>query len=476
MASTKMNWNRKEKRWRIQYRGKKYAVSPRQLNTPYSEEASRPAAREWWKKKQKEIDDVLGTPKQHSVKVYGQYQHAIAQWALYAKWNRLNNDVPEANRAETQIAFLQEQLKRDAPIFPLPKRLDDPLWGLVRDMAPDEEADFRLFWFDRFRTVRLLEKEEEVVSRENTIVGHIDAYLDLRKAQAETAKKPEAHGNTKQWLNSFRNWVSPKATLDTIDEQLWEQYFLYLGQKVANGDLAPKTMQHYQNAARAFIVNRYEAGIIDKLPRNIRSRSLSVEVPLAEVITFTVEEIRTLLSVATPRQKLYILLALNCGMYPSDIGLMTKKEVDLDKGRITRKRTKTRNKSKKVPTVDYQLWKTTRELLTKFYNQDNPLPNAILSSTKKPLYLRIKRKSNSITKAFNKTKKKAKSFDNMTDHSWLNLRKTGATMIAGSDYGRFSEHYLGDAPTTIASRHYIHENGPKFDEAVRWLGDALGIE
>lgn len=472
MAVPKIRWRPKEKRWRVQYRGKKYAVSPRQLKTHCSEDASRQAAREWWKKKQKEIDDALGMPKQHSVRVFDQYQRAINQWGLYAKWNRVDNNIPEANRAETQIAFLQDQLKLDDPMFPLPKRLDDPLWTQVMDMDDDEEAKFRFLWFDRFRTVRALEKEEELVSRENTIVGHIDAYLDLRKAQAETAKKPEAHGNTKQWLDSFRKWVGPNATIDTINEELWERFFLYLSQKVANGDFVAKTMQHYQGAARAFIINRYEAGIIDKLPRNIRSRSLTVQVPLAEVVTFEVEEIHTLLNVATPRQKLYICLALNCGMYPSDIGLMTKDEVDLDNGRITRKRTKTKNKSKKVPTVDYPLWKTTWSLLEKFYNHDNPSQNAILSNTGKPLYLRTKRKSNSITKAFNKAKNKAKIFDKMTDRSWVNLRKTGATRIKGE----FSEHYLGEVPTTIASRHYRHENGVEFDQAIRQLGDVLGIE
>ena len=52
----------------------------------------------------------------------------------------------------------------------------------------------------------------------------------------------------------------------------------------------------------------------------------------------------------------------------------------------------------------------------------------------------------------------------------------GQKVANGDFYGRFSEHYLGDAPTTIASRHYIHENGPKFDRrfdglAMHWVSN-----
>jgi hypothetical protein len=56
------------------------------------------------------------------------------------------------------------------------------------------------------------------------------------------------------------------------------------------------------------------------------------------------------------------------------------------------------------------------------------------------------------------------------------LRKTGASILENSQYGRFSEHYLGEAPKTIASRHYAHKNGAEFDEAIIWLGQQLGIK
>ena len=49
-------------------------------------------------------------------------------------------------------------------------------------------------------------------------------------------------------------------------------------------------------------------------------------------------------------------------------------------------------------------------------------------------------------------------------------------MLENSTYGRFAEHFLGEAPKTIASRHYTHQNGSEFDEAVNWLGQQFGIK
>ena len=78
-------------------------------------------------------------------------------------------------------------------------------------------------------------------------------------------------------------------------------------------------------------------------------------VPLKTPVLFTLAELKTLLDAATDHQRLYVLLALNCGMYPSDIAKLKQSEVDWKAGRIMRKRTKTRDRSENVPRVDYLL-------------------------------------------------------------------------------------------------------------------------
>jgi hypothetical protein len=51
-----MTWIRSQKRWTKMYRGVRYYVSPRQLGTPETRAGSMAAAKEWWRRKQEEID------------------------------------------------------------------------------------------------------------------------------------------------------------------------------------------------------------------------------------------------------------------------------------------------------------------------------------------------------------------------------------------------------------------------------------
>ena len=56
---------------------------------------------------------------------------------------------------------------------------------------------------------------------------------------------------------------------------------------------------------------------------------------------FTVDEVKTMYAKATPRMRLYLLLALNGGFTQIDIATLTHNMVDLDKGVISRDRNKT---------------------------------------------------------------------------------------------------------------------------------------
>jgi hypothetical protein len=51
-----MSWNARHRRWMKEYKGKKYAVSCRQLGVPETKEASYQAANGWWERKKAEID------------------------------------------------------------------------------------------------------------------------------------------------------------------------------------------------------------------------------------------------------------------------------------------------------------------------------------------------------------------------------------------------------------------------------------
>ncbi|MGO8748663.1 MAG: tyrosine-type recombinase/integrase [Thermoguttaceae bacterium] len=474
-----MGWNKTQKRWNKRYRSNLYFVSPRQLGCEPTKEASRSAANSWWIKKQSEIDEELGKAKKHPAHLTDHYEEAKENWRLYGKWHRKYGSIETATEADSVIEFLTETLKQTDPPFPLPKLHYDPLWKLERNIQQDEDLlAFQVKWMDRYNTIRKDERTEDTVPFDNTIRSYIGNFLELKKAQFQARNKIGSFFSMKQWMDCFRNWVEPYADITTLNETLWERFYVYVAGKVANNDYSPATAKTYFGTARSFIRHCWERRLIE-LPRNLTSRQLVFAPPIKEPILFTSEEIGTYLGAATDKLNLYILLMLNCGMYGNDIANLTQTEVDWDNGRVFRKRSKTRHKSENVPKVDYPLWKETFSLLKHFRSNHPTLvlvnENGETLVDETEVAGKWNRKNNVKTEYFRLQYRKLK-LPKGERKPLKSLRKTGATLLEQSIYGRFSEHYLGEAPSTMASRHYVHKNGPEFDEAILWLGKQLGIE
>ncbi len=283
------------------------------------------------------------------------------------------------------------------------------------------------------------------------------------------------------WLRPFREWVSPNSPLEDLSgksgAELWEKYFIHLAKQVEQGKWTSTTAKNYQNAARMFVRSRLEKGLID-YPYNLTSRNLTFTAKQSEPETYTKEALKTYLTTADERLRLYMLLCLNCGMYTSDIGKLAQSEV-LDNGRIKRKRTKTRDRSKNVPLVDFPLWPETLELLQKFRSKDKDF--VFLNDEGLPLWREVEKddkfvRLDNIKSMFFRLQRDKLELSKEDRKDWRALRKTGSSEMEQSKYGRFSEHYLGEAPKNITSRHYVHKNGTEFDEAVNWLRKQLGID
>ena len=473
-----MTWNAAQKRWLKNYGGKMYSVSPRQLKCPPTKDGSRQAANQWWEAKQKKLDDERAEGKRHPAHVREAYEQAIHRHELYAKWQRQFGSVEEAQSADTMIDWLREALASDSPRFPLSAVQEDPRQRTLRQMTPDDAAAAEVVWMDRFRTAGKLDQGTASVPPENTIRSHIDQYLDLKKAQAQAKGKIAGFSSYKQWLEVFKWWVDPNAPIDALNEDLWERYYIYLSGRVASGELSPSSAKDYIGVARSFVRSRYEKRLID-LPRNLTSKQLAIAVPIKDPVVFTVEEVKAYLAATTDRTRLYLLMMLNCGMYPQDISSLTQDEVDWERGRINRKRTKTRNRSENVPKVDYLLWRETFALLKKCRSNHPTL--VLLNENGKPLLTEQESKNGKLSRnqnvqfAYRRLQEKMK-VEGEAKKGLKAFRKTGATLLEQSIYGRFVEHYLGEAPQTIASRHYAHKNGAEFDQAIKWLGEQLGIE
>lgn len=486
-----MVWIKSERRWQKKYRGKRYAVSPRQLGTDPTKEASRQAANSWWEKKQAEIDNTLGAAKKHPAAVVKEYQGEIEQFRLYAKWQRRYGVAEEAERAEAAVERLTEALKSDDPPFPLEAYHREPAYHEIYtgnegkypnpwDDPNDEEYlrnEYQAeMWRERLAQIKREEQAEKAVPKENTVRVHVDEYLKFRKARVAVGKNTLGTFDTYRGrLLVFRKWIDPSLPVEALNEATWERFYVYLAGQVQAGDMSQSTMVGTLGAAREFIRSRWERRFIE-LPRNLHSRSLAVSAPLKQIEVFSTEEIQTLLKAASERERLYLLLMLNFGAYPVDIAALRQDEVNWSEGRIFRKRTKTRGRSEAVPMVDYRLWKTAFDLLVK--NRSSHPELVLLNERGSPLWTEkegtngwVIRNSN-IRCAFSRLQKKTE----ITKPLKL-LRKTSATKLEEhSEYGRYAEYFLGEAPSSVASRHYVKPSKEQFDAAVQWLGEQFGIK
>ncbi len=463
-----MTWNKTDRRWHKGYFGKRYAISPRQLGTAATKEASRASANAWWTKKQKEIDEQLGKAKEHPAHIVMIYEHAIKRHRVYAWWHRRHGNVEEAAKSEQAIGWLQEALKSDDPPFPLPEWDRDPAWEEKKGGG----IALLAIWNARDFEYNQEQQQETTTPRENTIRAHIDDYLAFRRTKVATGANTLGTFDTfRSRLLIFRKWVDPFLPIESIDESLWERFYIYLVKQIEAGKMSTSTISSTLGVARQFIKNRYDKRLID-LPRNLNSRSFAVSPPLKEIEVLTVDEVKSLFGKALERERLYLLLMLNCGFYPVDIG--TLKHSEYKDGRITRKRTKTRSRSDKVPTVSYRLWKEADTLLTKYRSNDPEL--VLLNRNGTPLwregekngkYCRI---SNVKCNFFRLQKKSG------ITKSLKHLRKTASTMLGSHpQHGRYAEYFLGEAPRSVTDTHYVKPSQEQFDKAVKWLGEQLGF-
>jgi integrase len=396
----------------------------------------------------------------------------MATHRTYARWQRRYGSPETAEKSEAFIEWLEAQLKTTTPPFPLTGWQADPL-AEFEAMGDDYSKGL---WDGRM--LQLM--QEEAISApaerpEDTIRAHIKDYLKQRETDCEQGRiKLGTYQVLACRINVFNRWVAPDAPLESINELLLQDYFNYLAKQVECEAMGDNHASACMAEARAFIRSRSDLRYLE-LPRNINSRKLTISVLPKAIETLTTAEVKQLLE--TPKRlKLYVLLMLNCGMTSSDIGQLTKDEVDWKHGRIIRVRSKTRGKSEKVPTVNYRLWPETFKLLTQYKSND---PNLALTITDGgPLWKMHRTESGKISKVDNIASIYSEWCvrNGIPRKQLKRLRKTAASMLADHPkYARYAQHFLGHAPSSVADRHYVTPSQPQFDLALTWLGKQFGI-
>jgi integrase len=449
-----------------EYKGKKYSVSCRQLNCMENKEASYQAANQWWTNKKLELDT---TARQDA-----QARPPLPLEDLTRAWIDVMAREPwERELYEQQLAADPQRVIR---------RLAEGIVGLMisGEALPLEIAE-------RLAPARLNQlvdataafRGQPAALPDRTVAAHCDHWAEGQRALVDAGQRSAAHtDNQRICLAYFRDYLGGQSDVGVIDGEKLAGFFRWCVAKIAERKAnaqgkagwsvvyAKKTF----SVARAFIRWLAETEVIP-LPKNIASPSFSFKDGPKEVPVWTPEEFKTALAAATGQLRLHLLLMANCGFTQVDIADLKNTEVDWERGRITRKRSKTRD-HEDVPTVNYPLWPTTFALL-KQYRKEGPL--VLLTESGKPWVW--ERMENGSLKTSDNI---ASNYTHLKDKTGFKkplkqLRKTAASLIESKgEYRGFSTLFLGHSPRSIADRHYVQPPQALFDAAVLWLGQQLG--
>jgi integrase len=438
-----MSWEKRSKRWQKKYRGTVYWVSPRQLGVPATREQSASAANEWWGRKQAEID-AEGKQKQDPV------------------WDGIREAVGKltggpVNSVEDVCRLFVEKVQSGQKF---PDWFQEAILGVERLRQIEAQAKAGV-------SLALGEVEGE-----RTVGAQIGQWVKLLKASVATRTISEGRwGAYKRYIGVFGKWIGEGAPIDAITAAKLEEYWAWLVSQMTEERFSPATAKGMLMTAKQFIRRLAEVGLIP-LPGNIDARRFRFGDGPKKVETLAIEEVRAMLTKATERTRLYVLLMLNCGMYQSDITELGEDEVDWKVGTITRPRSKRPN----GPVVRYKLWSETWELLKKHRAKgDRPLNprglRVVLTTDQGNLLSRCwiegdkERRYDTIQSAANTL------FETLGWKKPLKrLRKTSSSLLASQKaYKYYVDYFLAHSPKTIAEKSYVAPADEEFFEALTWL-------
>lgn len=302
-----------------------------------------------------------------------------------------------------------------------------------------------------------------------------ESLVDLVDQYTEVNKK-----TNKMRLLVFQNWCPAKAGPEAVNGSFLRNFHSHLEGKIDSGDWSAAYVRCIFVETKTFIRRLYdEVELIDRMPRNMSK--LRFNVPVKQPESYSIEKVKTYLENAEERAKLYILLALNCGMTPIDMADLLPREVDWKNGRITRKRSKTRQTTENVPVVNYKLWPETLRLLKRFRDRTVEvakelgveLTTVLLTEQGTPLATRSQQGSpsnNSVRMCLWRLNKRLKN-----KAAILTFKKTSASLIDREFDHATAQLFLGHSPGTIGGRHYIAVEDTRLDQPLAWLAEQYGL-
>ncbi|WP_145356860.1 tyrosine-type recombinase/integrase [Alienimonas californiensis] len=228
------------------------------------------------------------------------------------------------------------------------------------------------------------------------------------------------------------------------------------------------------NAAKSFVRWLYRTEVLDREPRNLSS--CKVEAPRSEPKTEDPALLRRVVDACGDRPVgVWTLLAANVGAYGSDLGGVRLSEIDLEKGVLTRGRTKTGSPGR------WRLWDETLERLIA-YLEVRPEPREpafagllFLDGRGGPVWRFTEggQKVDSTRSALKRLRKRMAT--ECAVPSLPMWRRTSATLLRSGPFADVRDVWLAHAPKNVADRSYAAAPLDRVAEACGWLGDQYGF-
>jgi len=449
-------------RWSKMYKKTRYRVSCDELRTPRTKDGSYLRANDWWLKKLAKLDVQRIDPERQEIldafqtKLDYAANHApeLVEKLQHTKQEALDKVPGEIVANDADVIRDNMEVARMAGVV-IPEDLDP-------ELAQHLFGDRRL-WQERLST-------HQATETNRTVGFQLERFLD----EAKLSQKPKTHLEFASYLRSTLDsdtWA-PITSVDNVNEQTVSRHYHWL----AGRNLAPVSHNKYLGFFRRYVRWLYASRLIANEPRNLfehTHRKNKIHKPIRKF-----ENIREEVDSLGAPFRLWVLLGLNAGMTPADLGEITwdadidgYPQIDTEQWILTRRRVKTGDQPQ-VPTVRYKLWpETIKEL------QQMPSRKGLLFVTKNgtPLY------ENKYLPNGKPTKKDLFSdyWQDIKDKPSFTLGKvrsiSSTQLKKRPSYRGYVDYFLAHAPGKLSDQDYSAEDDAAFFEALDFIRQSLGF-
>lgn len=459
-ATYLMSWESESARWVKMHNGFRYRITCAELKVPPTKQESYLAANEWWREKLTEI----GPKKRKEIIPRPDQEEAI---------NEMDRRIEYARRFRPEI--LKDLEKRKDEIL---REDDSYLHDVDEDRISGAVTLLELAGWERPKnldsvTLKVLFGRQELWHERyrqanlnvggNQISAFLDKYLDTIRVKLKPASFYEIQNYFNRLLDDGCVFIRTTCAA-SLNEKTVSSHFDWLVKK----EYQYQTHNKYLGFFRSFIKWLYTENILEKLPRNLNERRHRKNIIHKEIKRYSnlIDVLRSL----PDQQKLWALLALNCGMTAADIGQTSWEQIDKNEWILTRRRVKTGD-IKSTPTVRYRLWRETIHLLKKVNSRRGLI---FRTSNGQPMYCCWYENG--------KMKKK-----DLLSSYWQRLKpKPTITLgkfksVASTELKKkailrsYVEYFLGHAASKLSDIHYSAEIDEPFFEALEFIRKELKI-